>query len=64
MTPPARRMRSPFTLERVARALAWTAGLWFAFAAAWGIDQTPGGGHSDSGSCGTRTSIVIYPVLV
>jgi hypothetical protein len=46
-------VRSPFTLERVARALAWTAGLSFAFAAAWGIDQTPGGGDSDSGSAGT-----------
>jgi hypothetical protein len=42
-----------FDIDRVAAAMAFVAWLWFAFAAAWGMFQIPGGGHTGSGSAGT-----------
>jgi hypothetical protein len=41
------------TLERAAWSAAAIAFAWFAFAAAWGCDQIPGGGHVDGGSAAT-----------
>jgi len=37
-------------IERVARGVAGAACVWFAFAAAWGCFQIPGGGHNDGSS--------------
>lgn len=43
-------------LERVAKVIAVIACVWFAFAAAWGMFQIPGGGHSGAGSVGSAMS--------
>jgi 4-amino-4-deoxy-L-arabinose transferase-like glycosyltransferase len=45
--------RHPIRLERLSQVLLLVAWLWFAFAAAWGMFQIPGAGHTDSGSAGT-----------
>jgi hypothetical protein len=55
----------PF-LERTARIVTVVACVWFAFAAAWGMCQIPGGGHTDSGSVGVTgaaLSIVRFHTL-
>lgn len=40
------------TIDRIAFAVAAVASVWFAFAAAWGMFEIPGGGHIDAGSAG------------
>jgi dolichyl-phosphate-mannose-protein mannosyltransferase len=53
-------VRQHLSVERAARVITLIACLWFGFAAAWGMCQIPGGGHSDSGSVGTTgTSVAI-----
>src|SRR5579864_675938 len=42
-----------FDIDRVAGAMTFVAWAWFAFAAACGMFQIPGGGHTGSGSAGT-----------
>lgn len=56
-------------LERFARVITIVACVWFAFAAAWGMFQIPGGGHSGAGSVGHAASSwpmvkwkILYPV--
>jgi hypothetical protein len=39
-------------VERIARAIAILASVWFAFAAAWGLCEIPGSGHLGGGSAG------------
>jgi hypothetical protein len=40
------------TIDRVAKAIAIVASVWFAFAAAWGMFGIPGGGHIGAGGAG------------
>jgi Dolichyl-phosphate-mannose-protein mannosyltransferase len=40
------------TIDRVSRLVAVVASAWFAFAAAWGMFEIPGGGHIGAGSAG------------
>ncbi len=40
------------TIDRIARAIAIVASVWFAFAAAWGMFGIPGGGHIGAGGAG------------
>lgn len=58
------------TLERLAGAVTIVACVWFAFVAAWGMFQIPGGGHSGAGSVGTALTSwamlkwkTLYPVI-
>jgi Dolichyl-phosphate-mannose-protein mannosyltransferase len=58
--------RHRISLERVAQVVTLVAWLWFSFAAAWGMFQIPGAGHTDSGSAGTTgqsMSIVNFRML-
>ena len=55
--------------ERIANAFAIVACVWFAFAAAWGMAQLPGAGHTGAGSVGHTASSwpmvkwgILYPV--
>jgi hypothetical protein len=55
--------------DRIANAFAVAACLWFAFAAAWGMFELPGAGHSGAGSVGHVASSwpmvkwkIVYPV--
>src|ERR1700722_7951861 len=47
--------------ERVARGAAVVACVWFAFAAAWGCFQIPGGGHNDGSSA--AVALQTLPIL-
>jgi hypothetical protein len=64
-------MRPPAPeLERIAKAITVVACVWFAFAAAWGMFQLPGAGHTGAGSVGHVASSwpivkwkILYPSL-
>ncbi|HXX65835.1 MAG TPA: glycosyltransferase family 39 protein [Polyangiaceae bacterium] len=56
-------------LESFARMVTIVACLWFAFAAAWGLFQIPGGGHSGAGTVGHAAASysmlkwkIVYPI--